>query len=173
MKRLLLAAFLVVSCSDEKQVLIEPQPVVLKKGASASFVLDPETSSDVMKSGSLVMRVEDITDTETLLSANAKIKLTIGEQKVELSNTIENEILNVEFINRLREEKVYQASKMHIEHVGLTAVGCDVLLLTEIEGQTGVTIEPTICLASQTVPVLKVYLSLFGQKITASFRQSQ
>lgn len=173
MKRLLLAAFCLVSCSDDKDILISPKPIVLKKGAFTSFILDEASSSDVMKSGTLVMTVDDITETDTVISANAKINLSIGEQKVNLTNSIENEILSVTFMDSLRFEKAYQAKKMHIEHVGLSPFGCDMLRITKIEGQMGVTIEPTICLASQTIPKLDVKLGLFGQSITASFRQSK
>lgn len=165
--RILVLLALLSGCGSE-EVLIAPLPKKLTVGESAEFVLDSDQSSGVLRSGKLVLSVVSIDEVETNVSAKASLDTVFGQQNVEIAKPIENEILNEDFLVRFRNEKHYRAKRMTLDYVGLTGNGCDVIKVSEIDGQDGVTLEPTLCLAAQTIPTLVVKIG----EIKATFRQS-
>ena len=163
--RILLVLALITACGKDE--VISPTPKRLQVGESAQFVLDTEESTDIFRSGKLTLSVTSIDDVETTVSAKASLKTVFGEQTIEIAKPIENEILSEQFLVRLRKETRYRAKLMTLDYSG-TQSECDVIRVSEIDGQPGVNLEPTLCLDAQTIPKLVVKIGV----IKAAFRQS-
>lgn len=160
---------LAAGCGDmTKERLIEPAPKTLQVGESVAFALDPGQSSDILRSGDLQLKVVSITATETTIEAKAKLETLLGPQKVNITQALENEILSTAFLASLRSGTPYRAKHLTVTHTGMTELGCDSLRLSDIDGQPNATIEPTVCAASRTIPLIVVRIG----EIRAVFKQA-
>ena len=171
MWRLLAVLGLLVGCGNDIDVrFVTPEPKHLEVGETASFVLDPSESSQVIKSGTMTLTIDAITEAETTVRGVAHVQTIIGPKDFTIVNGVENEILTLDFLESLREVKTHQARNAKLTYVGLTKEACDTVSLSEIKGSDGLTIVPTICVSSRTIPQVGVKFDAGGTSINATFK---
>jgi hypothetical protein len=171
MLRLLAVLGLLVGCGNDIDVrFVTPEPKHLEVGESASFVLDPSQSSSVIKSGTMVMTIDAITEEETVVRGVAHVQTIIGPKEFTMVNGIENELLTLEFLEKLRDEKTHQAKNALMTYSGLTREGCDIVALSNIKGSDNLTLIPTLCVSSRTMPQVAIKFNAGGTEIDAVFK---
>jgi len=170
-KSIYAALLLLCGCGNSVDIrIVEPTPKRLKKGEKIHFILDPAESSQLIKSGSLDLEIAEITDTRTTVKGRALVQSIFGPKNQDILKEVPNEILTLDFVEKLRNEKRYEGPDLTVTYKALTIQGCDEVVISDITGYVGVTMEPRICLASQTIPVTKVILEFSGTPVTATFK---
>lgn len=173
MLRIMAVVGLLFGCGNISVRFITPEPKRLEVGQSAYFVLDASASSNLLKSGDLTMTVVAIDDEKTTIDGFAKVQTIIGAKDFKLVNAIENELLTVDFLDELRTKKTHQAKNTKIAYVGMTKAGCDVVTLSEIKGSDGLTLTPTLCVSSSTIPQVEIKADASGTIVNAVFKAAR
>jgi len=174
MIRFIAAFFVLTACGPSvRERFIQPEPKHLEEGASANFVLDTGASSELLKSGTLVITVSDIGQDETIITGVANVQTILGPKNQTMTNALENEVLTLDFLENLRTEKRHQAKNALITYAGLTKSACDMVSLSNIKGSQGITLTPTICVSSSTIPEVSVKFDASGTSINAVFKASK
>lgn len=170
-KRILMPILLLAGCgSTTNERIVSPSPKRLQLGEKIHFVLDPAESSQIIKSGSLDLEVAEITEERTTIKGTALVDTIFGPKNRDIIKDVPNEILTLKFLETLRQEKHYEGPDLTVTYKALTIQACDELVITDITGYVGVTLEPRICVASATIPVTKVILEFSGVPVTATFK---
>lgn len=170
-KPILLLIALLAGCGNHVDVrIVQPTPKTLQVGEKIHFVLDPAESSQLIKSGSLDLEVAEITDTRTTIKGVALVDSIFGPKNRDIIKDVPNEILTLDFLEKLRKEKHYEGPDLSVDYKALTIQACDELVISDITGYVGVTLEPRLCVASRTIPVTRVILEFSGVPVTATFK---
>jgi len=165
------ALLCLISCGPRvRDRIVEPPSKQLEVGEKAVFELDAAESSSVVTSGRLVVTVADITPEATIVDSKADVVTALGEKHVELKQSIKNEILTLDFLEKLRADKKYQSPDMDLFYNGLTRDGCDIVTVSRLKDHPDTVITPTICVASRKLPRLRIVMRFSGFDVTASFK---
>ena len=165
--------FLSSACgSGHRERLLEPTSKRIEVGTSAEYVLDPENSSQIVTSGDLTITVSERSETLTTFVAKADVQTKFGPQKVELTQAVANDVLTLDFLVSLRETKSFVGAGYSVRYEGLTREGCDDISVFDITQYAGVTLRPTLCIASAQAPRLMVFVDLYGLPIRMAFKQA-
>lgn len=165
--------FLLTACGSEpSKLLLEPTPKQLEVGTSAHYVLDPQQSTQIVTSGDLNIDISERTETLTTFTAKADVQTKFGPQKVELTQAVANDVLTVDFLADLRDKKTFVGNGYSLRYESMTREGCDEVSVSDITQYPGVTLKPTICVASAQAPRLMVFVDLYGLPIRMAFKQA-
>ena len=165
--------FLLNACGPgPRELLLEPTPKRIEVGTSVAYVLDPQESSQIVTSGGLTISVLERTETITTFVAKADVQTKFGPQTVELTQAMANDVLSLEFLVSLREAKSFVGAGYSVRYEGLTREGCDQIAVFDITQHPGVTLNPTVCVASAQAPRLMVFVDLYGLPIRMAFKQA-
>lgn len=156
MKALLLALCCLFACGRDSKVLVRPVAKTLEIGESAHFILDRSQSSRIIQDGYFDISISDKNQEVTTVKLSAKLLTAFGPQSIDMSQLIENDILTPEFMSVLRDLKTHRAKEFSVAHNGINPIGCDKITVKDIKGQDGTVIEALVCLASSTLPEIKV-----------------
>lgn len=174
MIRIIIATALLFGCGNSIDVRFSnPEPKRFEVGESAFFVLDPGASSNLLKSGTLDMTIVSIDTVETSIKGTAKLQTIIGGKDFEVTQSLENELLNLDFLESLRSKKTHQAKNGLLTYVGLSKEGCDIIAVSNIRGSDGLTVTPVLCVSSSTIPQVTMKLDASGTVVTAVFKSAQ
>lgn len=165
--------FLSSACGPgPRELLLEPTPKRIEVGTSAEYVLDAQDSSQIVTSGRLILTVSERSETLTTFVAKAEVETKFGPQKVELTQAVANDVLTLDFLVSLRETKSFVGAGYSVRYEGLTREGCDEISVFDITQYPGVTLKPTLCIASAQAPWLMVFVDLYGLPIRMAFKQA-
>lgn len=173
MRQVLAFALLFASCGSPKvkEILVrEEAPKKVRLGETAHFVLDTEASSKLIYSGIMDLSVVSETVDNLGIEGVAKVDTIVGPKTFNVASEVETSILSARFISELRTSKTYQARNAHIEYVSLTPEGCDKIRVSEIRNYPDLTLDPTLCLSSATIPSVEITVRDKGLTISATFR---
>ena len=173
MRQVLAFALLFASCGSPKvrEILVrEEAPKKVKVGEKAHFVLDTEASSKLIYSGTMNLSVVSETGDSLGIEGVAKVDTIVGPKTFEVASEVETSILSARFMGELRTSKSYEARNAHIEYGALTPEGCDEIVVSSIRNYPDLTLRPTLCLSSATIPTVKITVRDKGLTISATFR---
>jgi len=174
MRQLSLIAMLFISCGSPKvrEVLVREEPVRIRPGERTDYALDPNESSRVMSRGQLVIEVTEVTEDHVSLKGVAEVDTIVGKKTFEVVGELEQEILTPKWLGEFRRAGApYQARNALITYKGMTDEGCDIINLDKITGYQDLALEPTVCVAANTVPTVLVLARQNGAEFRAFFRQ--
>lgn len=175
MRQLGLIAIVLASCGSPKvhEVLVKEEPKRLKVGETAHFVLDHDKSSSVIGSGVLDVTVTDMNVEYVTLTGKAVVQTIVGEKTFEVVGDLEQAILTPEWLGGFRKlGQQYQAKNALLTYQGISNEGCDTINLDKIKGYPDLSLEPTVCVAAQTVPSVLVIARQGKAEFRAFFRQN-
>jgi hypothetical protein len=118
------------------------------------------------------MRLEVVARDEkfTTIGGGATVETVVGRKSFDMNRNIENDFLSAKFMAELRAKGAKQATEFYLNYVGLTPEGCDVLRLTKIKDMPDAVLEPTICIAARTMPMVKVVAKEGGVTVAVVFK---
>jgi len=171
-KQVALFTGLLVSCGSPKvhEVLVKEKPKTLQVGESAHFILDPAKSSNLVSSGTLDISVSTDNGDYLTFEGVAKVATAIGDKGYTVVGDVEKSALTLDYLKVLRVSRGDQLRNTKVTYVGQTDEGCDTLLLSEIRGYPDLTLSPTLCMASQTVPSVTVTVKQGRLTVEAYFQ---
>jgi len=174
MRQLGLIAIILASCGSPKvrEVLVREEPVRIRPGERTDYALDPNESARVISSGTLTIEVTEVTEDHVSLKGVAEVATIIGKKTFEVVGELEQEILTPKWLGEFRRANApYQARNALITYKGMTDEGCDIVNLDKITGYPDLALEPTVCVAANTVPTVLVLARQNGVEFQAFFRQ--
>lgn len=174
MRQLGLIAIILASCGSPKvrEVLVREEPVRILPGERTDYVLDANESSRVISKGQLVIEVTEVTADHVSLKGVAEVDTIVGKKTFEVVGELEQAILTPKWLGEFRRAGVlYQARNALITYKGMTDEGCDTVNLDKITGYPDLALEPTVCVAANTVPTVLVLARQNGAEFKAFFRQ--
>jgi hypothetical protein len=174
MRQLAIIAMVLSSCGSPKvrEVLVREEPVRILPGERTDYVLDANESSRLISRGQLVIEVTEVTEDHVGLKGVAEVDTIVGKKTFEVTGELEQEILTPKWLGEFRRAGTpYQARNALITYRGMTDEGCDTINLDKITGYQDLAIEPTVCVAANTVPTVLVIARQNGTDIKAFFRQ--
>lgn len=174
-RQVIVIAALISSCSSEPKVRIvrEPQPKVFEVGERAHFSFDPSQSSKLIQSGHLTIEVTGKNERMTAFSGMANVETVIGAKEFAVAGEVENSALTLDYLKTLRVSKADTLANASVSYVGMSDEGCDTLTLTGIRGYPDLSLSPTVCVSSRSVPRVKVGVRQKGLSIDAVFEADE
>lgn len=171
MRKYLLSAFVFLfSCGQEnkKSPEVQPSEQPVKVGDQSIYVMDPTQSDKFLNKSEFNVLVTEQDDEGTTFKIDGFAETKFNKIKFGVVKKVPNEILTMEFLEKIREEKNYQSPIFSLEYLGVEGE-CDVLKISNIQDLNFITVRATLCTTTKNVPKAQADFKILGVGVTATY----